>query len=130
MTTSLKDVADAVYAHVESGAPDDRVLWAAHYAPHFTSIEADGMTHSGVDEVAKKQEEWFAMVEMHGCTGEGPYVGHETSPGSGTFSIRFTLDFEMKDGSMPRTTMTEIAVYSVDGGKVVREEFLQMGEGC
>lgn len=125
MTTSLKDVADAVFAHVQSGAEDDRPLWTAHYAPHFSSVEADGMTHAGIDEVWKKHEQWFGMMTVHGFSGEGPYVGHETSPGSGVFSIRFTMDIEAKDGSMPRTTMHEVAVYTVDGGKVVREEFLQ-----
>lgn len=103
--------------HVRSGASDDSPLWAEHYAPDFESVEADGQSWKGVEQVRDKHAEWQKTVTMHGCEVEGPFCGP-----SG-FSVRYEIDAESKDGSWPRMTMLEVGHYTVKDGKIVREEF-------
>ena len=113
----LADLAAEVVAHINSDATSDAPLWDKHYHPGFVSVEADGMTHSGREEVQKKHDQWFDMHEVHEVKAQPAYLGHNC------FSIIIELDAEAKDGSWPRMTMQEVAVYSTINGKVVREEF-------
>lgn len=114
----LADLADEIVAHINSDASSDTPLWDRHYDPSFVSVEADGMTHSGRDEVQKKHDEWFANHTVHSVKAERAFLGHNR------FGILIALDAEAKDGSWPRMQMQELGVYSVEGGKIVREEFM------
>ena len=122
MSTNTSDptcatIGAAVVTHVNSGAESDRPLWEQHFDPGFTSVEGDGTSYEGMDAVQKKGDEWMAAHTVHSCRAEGPFVG------SDGFAGRYELDVEPKDGSWPRTVMSEIGVYTVRDGKVVREEF-------
>lgn len=122
MSTMTKDTAVAQIAkdlveHCKRGTNDDTPLWDKHFSPDFVSVEGDGTTFKGREEVLKKHKEWNDDVIMHGGDVTGPFVGP-----SG-FSVIFDMDVESKSGKFPRMTMREIADYTVENGKVVREEF-------
>ncbi|MGP1273686.1 MAG: SnoaL-like domain-containing protein [Phycisphaerales bacterium] len=114
----LHGIGKAIMDHVTSGATDDRPLWEAHFHPDFVSVEGSGEEARGFDGVAAKQKAWMDAHTMHGFEAEGPYLGRDA------VVIRYTIDVEPKDGSWPRMTMAEAAVYTVRDGKVVREEFM------
>lgn len=111
------DLAKAVFDHLNSGADSDQPLWDAHYDPNFSSVEADGTTHTGLEEVKGKHEWWYGAHTVHAFKATDYYMGPNG------FSIRMEMDVEPKDGSWPRMKMTEMGVYTVENGKVVREEF-------
>ncbi len=111
-------IGKAVVDYINSGAKSDAALWDAHYDPGFSSVEQDGTTHTGRDKVQEKHDWWNGAHTVHSVKAEGPYLGH-----SG-FSAIIQIDVEAKDGSFPRMTMQEIATYTVETGKVVREEFM------
>lgn len=115
-----KDVVD----HVNSGAKGDGPLWDKHWDPGFVSIEGDGMKHEGRPAVEEKHKQWFESVKMHSCTAHGPYV----TPNG--FCVRYDLDCESTDGTWPRMQMDEIGVYTVENGKVVKEEFFGRPMSC
>lgn len=111
-------IGQAVVDHINSGTNSDAPLWDAHYDDNFSSVESDGMTHTGREEVQSKHDYWHGAHTVHSVKASGPYLGH-----SG-FSVIIELDCEAKDGSFPRMTMQEIATYTVENGKVTREEFM------
>jgi hypothetical protein len=59
---------------------------------------------------------WQANHEVHGATVEGPLVA------GSHFSTTFKLDVTFKPENR-RFHMEEVAVYKVQNGKVVHEEF-------
>ena len=93
------------------------------YAPHIVSIEAQGTPQmpariEGMDAVRKKGEWWVANHEVHAMSAEGPFIGNREDQ----FAVKFAMDLTPKGGV--RTSMTEIGLYTVKGGKIVQEEFL------
>jgi hypothetical protein len=104
-------------AHINSGASSDFPLWDKHWHSDFVSVEGDGMEFKGRKAVEGKHEWWFNNFTVHSCKAQGPYVGKDG------FALSLTMDIEAKDGSFPRMTMQEIAHYTVQDGKVTREEF-------
>jgi len=123
MTTAAKTseqvvkIANDLVEHCKSGTNDDTPLWDRHFADDFESVEADGMSFKGRAAVEAKHKQWNDDVTMHSVEVTGPFVGP-----SG-FSVIFDMDVESRSGKFPRMQMREVAVYTVDGGKVVREEF-------
>lgn len=95
----------------------DKKIWDKHYVDNWTSIEGDGKVYVGRDAVIAKYKEWASGVTMHSCEVTGPFVGPNG------FCVIFDLDMESKNGSFPRMTMREIADYTVENGKITREEF-------
>jgi len=94
------------------------------YSKDAESIEAmstpDMPAHmKGLDAIKKKNESWFANNTVHGGTVKGPF------PNGERFAVQFAFDVTPKAGPMAgkRMQMEEVAVYTVKGGKVVREEF-------
>ena len=113
----IAKIAQEVVDHANSGAESDFPLWDKHWHDDFVSIESDGMKFEGRKAVEAKHAEWFKTVTMHSCSAHGPYA----TPNG--FCVRYEMDCESKDGSWPRMQMDEIAVYTVENGKVVKEEF-------
>lgn len=106
-------------AHVNAGK-NDAELWAKHFnLKAIESIEGMGvnMKWTGGKAVEAKNAEWVAAHTIHGARAEGPFVG------STGFAVRFTIDVEVK-ATGERRTMSEVGVYTVQNGKVVREEFM------
>lgn len=95
------------------------------YADHVVSVEAmQGSPEmpqqvEGIDAVRGKNEWWYANNEVHGMSIDGPW------PHGDRFALKFDLDVTAKAGPMAgnRMQMSEIALYTVENGKIAREEF-------
>ena len=90
------------------------------YADHAVSVEPEntpGMESvEGLDAIRQKGKDFNDMVEeMH-----GGYVGEPIVAGK-YFAVTMGLDVTMKGA--PRSKMDEIALYEVEDGKIVREQF-------
>ena len=114
----LAGIGQAIIDHVNSGTTDDMPLWNAHFHPDFVSIEGDGTRAQGFDAVHKQADEWMAAHMLHSFSADGPYLGTDS------VAVRYTMDVEPNDGSWPRMTMSETAVYTIKDGKVVQQEFM------
>ena len=79
--------------------------------------QAQGMqTVKGLDEIRKKGEQFNSMVEeMH-----GGYVGKPIVAGN-FIAVAMGMDVTLK--GMGRKKMDEIALYEVQNGKIVKEQF-------
>ena len=90
------------------------------YSPNIVSIENDGKGENarveGFDGLQKKGAWWQENFEMHGSTVSEPIVADNW------FSVRFEMDTTHKP-SGHRATMSEIGVYQIKDGKIVREQF-------
>ena len=92
------------------------------YADNIVSVEAQGMeggspeTH-GIEGVQKKVDWWTNTMEVHSFKVSGPFVAHDR------FAVQFDVDVTDKN-SKKRFQMSEVGVYTVKDGKIVREEFL------
>jgi hypothetical protein len=89
------------------------------YSPKIVSVEGVGvaMAWHGRKAVSAKSEHWAATHRIHGASAEGPYVG------ATGFAVKFALDVEDTEAAT-RTMMEEVGVYTVENGKIVREEFM------
>jgi hypothetical protein len=65
---------------------------------------------------------WRANHEVHSAKVEGPW------PHGNRFAVRFTYDVTNKPSGR-RMQMDEIGLFTVDSGKIVREEFFYPSEG-
>ena len=92
------------------------------YGNDIVSIEAASPSPDkprqveGIEAVRKKGEEWEANTEVHSMKANGPYVGDTQ------FAVHFDMDVTCKMSNQ-RMAMTEMALYDVKDGKIVREEF-------
>ena len=87
-----------------------------YYGENIVSVEAGGETAEGLDAIRGKAQWWYENFEVHSTDVQGPFVGHTG------FSVVFSIDATEK-AKNERMQMTEIAVYDVEDGKIVREEF-------
>lgn len=137
MSTMTQDqtivtIANDLVTHCKSGDENvdfveyDSKIWDKHFKEGWTSIEGDGRVYTGRDEVSAKYREWQQGVQVHECIVEGPFIGRDS------FSVIFDLDMESKKGEFPRMRVKEVANYTVENGKIVKEEFcyMPMGECC
>ena len=119
----ITQIANDLVEHSKADIPADEFadhdakIWDKHFAESWTSIEGDGKVYVGREAVIGKYKEWASGVIMHGCEVTGPFVGPNG------FSVIFDLDMESKNASFPRMTMREVANYTVEGGKITKEEF-------
>ena len=91
------------------------------YSPDIVSVEAAGMPNmpaemKGLPAVLGKNKWWLDNHEVHSASCEGPY------PHGDQFIVRFNYDVTNKP-SGKRMQMDEMALFTVDAGKIVREEF-------
>ena len=70
----------------------------------------------GIEAVRGKNRWWIEANKVHSVEVTGPMVGE------GRFAVRYKFDFTMKAMAM-RLTMTEMALYEVRDGRIVREQF-------
>lgn len=89
------------------------------WSPDITSVEGVGvaMAWSGREKVEEKNRAWVETHTVHGASAEGPYVG------ASGFAVKFRIDVEDKTTGK-REMMEEVGVYTVQNGKIVREEFM------
>jgi hypothetical protein len=110
------EVAQTVIGLLRSGAAHD--VERDWLAPGIVSVEGVGasMAWSGKKAVLDKYRGWEADHEIHDMRIEGPWVG------ATGFALKYWIDVSQKSTGQ-RHQMEEIAVYTVQNGKIVREEF-------
>ena len=94
------------------------------YAKDIVSVEAQGMggespEKRGIDAVRGKADWWINNMEVHSFDVSGPFVAHDR------FVVQYDVDVTDKN-SKNRMQMSEVGVYTVKDGKIVREEFLPL----
>lgn len=91
------------------------------YSPDIVSVEAAPMAKfpaevRGLAAVAAKGTWWGENHTVHSATTEGPW------PHGDRFAVKFAYDVTNKPSNQ-RFQMEEIALFTVNNGKIVREEF-------
>jgi len=92
------------------------------YDKGIVSVEArtmDGSSPetSGIKGVRGKVDWWLENMQVHSFQANGPFVAHDR------FVVQYDADVTDKN-SKKRIQMSEVGVYTVKDGKIVREEFL------
>ena len=92
------------------------------YDDNVVSIEAYGMGGEspetrGKEGVRGKVDWWVNSMDVHSFDAHGPFVAHDR------FVVQYDVDVSDKK-SKERRQMSEVGVYTVKDGKIVREEFL------
>jgi hypothetical protein len=100
-------------------ADDVSRLW---HHKKIESIEGDGMVFLGRKGVEEKNAWWYGAYEMHAALAEGPYVG------ATGFTVHFAISVTPRAGG-ERMDFREVGVYTVEKGKIVREEFMGLQPG-
>lgn len=96
------------------------------YAENAESVEAvvppgrDVRIAKGRSAIKAKRQDWVATHTIHRLDADGPYV-HPPNQ----FGVRFEAEVTHK-ATGRQMTLREVAIYSVEGGKIVREEFFML----
>ncbi len=98
------------------------------YSPRIVSIEPIGNEAmpaeiSGIDAVRQKNEWWYDNYEVNSADVQGPFVGGDQ------FAVRYDFETTTK-ATGQRVRMTEMALYTVKDGKIVREQFYYHAPGA
>ncbi|MGB0660096.1 MAG: SnoaL-like domain-containing protein [Mangrovicoccus sp.] len=117
----LKEIALALTEGCKSGgelANLDKL-----YASDAVSVEAQdysgmGRETKGRDGIKGKHAWWEANFELHSAETIGPFIG-----GDNQFVLHFSVDATHTE-SGERSQMREVGIYTVENGKIIREEFL------
>ena len=96
------------------------------YDKNIVSVEAHAMggesaEKRGIDQVRGKTDWWVQNMQVHDFKVSGPFVAHDR------FVVQYDVDVTDKN-SKKRLQMSEVGVYTVKDGKIVREEFLPLVE--
>jgi Predicted ester cyclase len=91
------------------------------YSTKIVSIEAAGdgtmpAEMTGINAIRQKNERWYASYEVHDVEVNGPFVGEHQ------FAVQYDFDTTFKPTGR-RVRMSEMALYTVQDGKIVREQF-------
>ena len=105
----------------------NQVVLETLFSPNVVSVEAAAMPGlpaevRGVKAVAEKGMQWMSNHEIHSSKLEGPW------PHGNRFVVRFSYDVTNKPSGR-RFQMDEAALFTIDNGKIVREEFFYPTEG-
>ena len=92
------------------------------YSNDIVSVEArasngESAEKRGLDQVRGKTDWWVKAMEIHNFKVSGPFVAHDR------FVVQYDIDVTEKE-SKKRMQLSEVGVYTVKDGKIVREEFL------
>ena len=92
------------------------------YDKDIVSVEARGMNGGspetrGIEGVRRKTDWWEQNMQIHSFKAHGPFVAHDR------FVVQYEADVTDKN-SNKRMQLSEVGVYTVKNGKIVREEFL------
>ena len=82
-----------------------------------SASEGESAEKRGIDQVRGKVDWWLNAMEVHSFTAKGPFVAHDR------FVVQYDADVTEKN-SKKRFQLSEVGVYTVKNGKIVREEFL------
>jgi ketosteroid isomerase-like protein len=97
------------------------------YAKEAVSIEAAAPPGSereakGLDAIRAKGKDWGEKHVVHSAETNGPF------PSDNRFAVRFNFDVTDKP-SGKRMKMDEVGLFTVENGKITREEFFYPTEG-
>jgi len=82
-----------------------------------SASEGESAEKRGIDQVRGKIDWWLNAMEVHSFKANGPFVAHDR------FAVQYDADVTEKN-SKKRFQLSEVGVYTVKNGKIVREEFL------
>jgi ketosteroid isomerase-like protein len=91
------------------------------YSKDIVSVEPIGSQQMpaemrGIDAIRGKNEWWFENNQIHSAQAIGPFVGEDQ------FVVRYDFDVTAKPSGQ-RMQMSEMALYTVKDGQIVREQF-------
>jgi hypothetical protein len=84
-----------------------------------TASEGESPEKRGLDQVRGKTDWWLENMQVHSFKANGPFVAHDQ------FVVQYDADVTDKN-SNKRMQLSEVGVYTVKDGKIVREEFLPL----
>ena len=118
-SASTTAVANELVALCRAGRNLDAI--ATLYSPKIVSIEPVGSAAmpaelTGIDAIRQKNEWWFDNYEVNSSEVNGPFVGGDQ------FAVQYVFDITFKPTGQ-RSASTEMALYRVKDGKIVREQF-------
>ena len=87
------------------------------YDKDIVSVEATVPDSRGKEAVRGKIDWWVNAMEVHSFKASEPFVAHDR------FVVQYDADVTDKN-SKERRKLSEVGVYTVKNGKIVREEFL------
>jgi hypothetical protein len=87
------------------------------YDNDIVSVEATAPESRGKEEVRGKVDWWVNAMQVHSFDASEPFVAHDR------FVVQYDAEVTEKE-SKKRRKMSEVGVYTVKNGKIVREEFL------
>lgn len=124
---TLKEIAEKFIENCRTG--QEMKGLAELYSPNAVSVEAAVMpgmgsaASEGVEAIKGKHAWWEANFEAHDAQVTGPFFH-----GDDRFAVIFEVDATEKNSGQ-RTKMEEVAIYTVENGKIVREEFFYDTDG-
>ena len=96
---------------------DQHALLTGHCECRVDGNQGDAERVQGIDAVRQKNEWWVENNVVHSATTEGPFVGPDDK-----FAVYFNYDITFTPTGA-RNQMEEMALYTVQDGKIVREQF-------
>jgi hypothetical protein len=92
------------------------------YDDNIVSVEAFSMSGGspetrGKEAVRGKIDWWVNATDVHSFAANGPFVAHDR------FVVEYDADVTDKN-SKQRRKLSEVGIYTVKDGKIIREEFL------
>jgi hypothetical protein len=92
------------------------------YHDNIVSVEATAPETRGKEGVRGKIDWWVDAMEVHSFNADEPFVAHDR------FVVQYDAEVSDKK-TKERRKMSEVGVYTVKDGKIVREEFLPRAGG-
>ncbi|MBF8191183.1 NmrA family NAD(P)-binding protein [Nonomuraea sp. K274] len=111
---NVRDVADAYAGAFLRGSLEEAMALLAEDIVRVAPLEGGGELH-GPRAIVENAGRLTADYDIHGVDVEGPFVAGDR------FAIKFTFD-ELHRPTGQRTNTTKMSLYTVSGGRIVREE--------
>jgi len=107
-------------------AQQHETIWETLFSPEIVSVEAAAVPGfpveaKGLKAIAEKSRAWNDNHEIHSAKVTGPW------PNGNRFVVRFDYDVTNKPSGR-RIQLDEAALFTVENGKIVREEFFYTTE--
>ena len=115
---NTREVAEKLVSFIKEGKYDE--AHAELFTDNAISVEPEGMENriaEGREAIKAKGEMWQSMVEeVHSMSVSEPLVADDH------FSVQMAMNITYKGAPGPHES-SEIAVFTVEDGKIVKEEF-------
>jgi ketosteroid isomerase-like protein len=117
--TSTAAIAEELVSLCRAGRNADAINTL--YSPDIVSVESMGnetmpREMKGLDAIRGKNQWWAENNQVHSADVDGPFVGEDK------FAVYYNFDVTFKPTGK-RNRMEEMALYNVQDGKIVREQF-------